>query len=147
MANILIIDDQSYLKELISNGLSLSGHHVFRVENAEDAMKTFRLRNIDIVLLDLYLHGYERWDLLHRLKLQDHGRPVLIVTIHEDLFNDPRLAESNGCIIKDINAHLVIKKIEDALRLRAKNKKQLNAPGKTYLQPNHRPKMNHQDQF
>lgn len=132
VANILIIDDQPYLKELISNGLSLAGHHVFRVENAEDAVENFRWCNPDIVLLDLYLHGYERWDLLHRLKLQDHRRPVLIVTIHEDLFNDPRLAEANGCIIKDINAHMVIKQIEDALCLRAKNKKGLKAARKTY---------------
>ncbi len=117
MANILIIDDQPYLKELISTDLSLAGHHVTCVENAEDAMENLRSHNPDIVLLDLYLQGYERWDLLRRLKLQDHRRPVLIVTVFEQLVNDPRLAEANGCVIKDIYEDKIIKKIEDALSL------------------------------
>ncbi|MCA1794536.1 MAG: response regulator [Desulfobacteraceae bacterium] len=130
VANIMIIDDQPYLKELISNDLFLAGHHVFCVENAEDAMENFRLRNIDIVLLDLYLHGYERWDLLHRLKRQDPHRPVLIVTIHEDLVDDPRLAEANGCVIKDIDAHMVIKQIEKILGFQEENKKRSKSPKK-----------------
>lgn len=115
MANILIIDDQHYLKELISIDLSFAGHHVTHVENVKDALESLRSCNPDIVLLDLYLQGYERWDLLHRLKLKKPRRPVLIVTIDEDLVNDPRLAEADGYIIKDIYADEVIKKIEDVL--------------------------------
>ena len=124
MANILIIDDQPYLKELISNDLSLAGHHVSCVEKAEAAMENLRSHNSDIVLLDLCLQGYERWDLLHRLKLQDHRRPVLIVTTDEEIVNDPRLDDADGCVIKDIYADKVIKKIEDVLILQAKNEKE-----------------------
>jgi two-component system phosphate regulon response regulator PhoB len=123
MARILIIDDQPYLNELISFDLSLAGHHVSRVENAKDAMTSIRSDNHDVVLLDLFLNGYERWDLLHRLKLQDRRRPILIVTIDEEIVNDPRLAEANGCVIKEIYAEKVIKKIEDVLNLQAKKQK------------------------
>lgn len=122
VARILIIDEQLYLNQLISYDLSLAGHHVSRVENAKDAMTSIRSDNHDVVLLDLFLNGYERWDLLHRLKLQDRRRPILIVTTDEDIVNDPRLAEADGCIIKDIYADKVIKKIEDVLNLQAKNK-------------------------
>ncbi len=123
MANILIIDDQPYLKELITTNLSLAGHHVACVENARAAMANIRLYKPDIVLLDLYLQGYERWDLLHRLKLQDQRRPVLIVTTDEEIVNNPRLAKADGHIIKDVYADQVIKKIEDVLSLQAKYKK------------------------
>lgn len=94
MANILIIDDQLYLKELMITNLSLAGHHVTCVENAKAAMANIRSHNPDIVLLDLYVQGYERWDLLHRLKLQDHRRPVLIVTTDEEIVNGPATCQS-----------------------------------------------------
>jgi DNA-binding response OmpR family regulator len=115
MANILIIDDQPYLKELLSEDFGERGHRITMAENINEAMETLRWRRPDIVLLDLHLQGLERWDLLHRIKLEDSQLPVLIVTAYNGTLSDHRLAEADGYVIKDIYPDILQKKIEEVL--------------------------------
>jgi DNA-binding response OmpR family regulator len=65
MANILIVDDQPYLGELVSEELSRGGHRVKCVEEGWRAIEELRSNRPDIVLLDLFLQGFEGWDLVH----------------------------------------------------------------------------------
>jgi DNA-binding response OmpR family regulator len=115
MANILIIDDQPYLEKLLSEEFCEQGHRITRAEIIEEAWETLRWRRPDIVLLDLHLEGLERWDLLHRIKLEDPHLPVLIVTAYEGSIRDPRLAEADGYVIKEIYPDTLKKKIEEVL--------------------------------
>jgi len=61
MANILIIDDQPHIKELLSEDFSKEGHYISCIDNAGKVMKELRSFKPDIVLLDLYLQGFEGW--------------------------------------------------------------------------------------
>lgn len=115
MANILIIDDQPYLEKLLSEDLSEEGHRLTCVEEAAKAMEELRSSRFDIVLLDLHLQGFEGWDLLHWLKLKHPLLPVLIVTAYDNFVDDPRLAEADGYVIKDIYTDKLKKKIEEVL--------------------------------
>jgi len=123
MANILIIDDQTYLEELLSDDHSEQGYRITSAANGEEAMQMLRSCRPDIVLLDLHLQGLEGWDLLHRIKLEDSHLPVLIVTAYNRFINDPRLAEANGYVIKDIYIDTLKKKIKDTLARHALNHK------------------------
>jgi DNA-binding response OmpR family regulator len=115
MANILIIDDEPYLEKLLSEDLSEQGHRITSASSAEKAVEKLYLCKPDIILLDLHLEGFERWDLLHRIKLEDSLLPVLIVTAYNGFINEPRLAEADGYVIKDIYTDALIKKIEELL--------------------------------
>jgi DNA-binding response OmpR family regulator len=126
MANILIIDDQPYLAELLSGEFSEGQHYITCVENSWEVMKEFRSCRFDIVLLDLYLQGFEGWDLLHRLKLKEPGLPVLIVTTYDNFTDDPRLAEADGYVIKEIYTDKLKKKIEEVLGQKSRWKGGLN---------------------
>ncbi|MFC1869549.1 response regulator [Thermodesulfobacteriota bacterium] len=69
MPNILIIDDQPHLQELFSQDLADEGYGVVGIADAEAAKRYFRDSKPDLpdlVLLDLYLDGFEGWDLLRR---------------------------------------------------------------------------------
>ena len=114
MANILIIDDQPFLAELLSDDL-------FEAENGEDALEQLRRNRPHIILLDLHIEGLERWDLLHRIKLEDAHLPVLIVTAYNKSVHDLSLAEADGYVIRDIYPDVLKKKIEDVLARHALN--------------------------
>jgi two-component system OmpR family response regulator len=123
MAHILIIDDQPYLEELLSEDHSEQEHRFTIAANGEEAAQMLRSCRPDIVLLDLHVQGLVGWDLLHRIKLEDSHLPVLIVTAYNGFINDPRLAEANGYIIKDIYPDTLKKKIKDTLARHALNHK------------------------
>ncbi|EFK10257.1 response regulator receiver domain protein [delta proteobacterium NaphS2] len=103
-STILIVDDQPHLRELIGESLQEQGYRVVGAGNATKAREVFKQSNPDLVLLDLYLKGFQGWDLLRQFKKQDPHLPVLIVTAYDNYRDDPRLAEADGYIVKNFAA-------------------------------------------
>lgn len=116
MPDILIVDDQPYLQEFFSEELTNEGYGVVSVNDAESVRGYLRNSRPDIVLLDLYLNGFEGWDLLKELKSEDPGLPVLIVTAYDNYVNDPRLSEADGYVVKSfVQVDDLKQKIADVL--------------------------------
>ena len=93
MANILVVDDQQYVRELFSEELTDEGHQIESAYDADSLMS--RLQDSehskpDMVLLDLYLEGVKGWDLLRDIKELDPDLPVLIVTAYDCDGRSPR---------------------------------------------------------
>jgi len=116
MATILIIDDQPYMKELFSGDLIDEGHQVVWVEDAESVRKCLDRFLPDMVLLDLYLKGFDGWEVLHDIKNWNPNLPVLIVTAYDSFMDDPRVSQADGYIVKSFT-HLneIIEKIHNIL--------------------------------
>ena len=104
MAEILIIDDQPHLQELLSVELMDEGLKVVSVTDAQSVSKYLQDSRPDLVLLNLYLKGFERWDILRDIKAKYPGVPVIIVTAYDGFVNDPRLSEADGYVIKNFDA-------------------------------------------
>ena len=104
MANILIVDDQPYLQELFSQELIDEGYRVASVADAESVRGYLRESKPDLVLLDLYLDGFEGWDVLRDIKSKYPHLPVLIVTAYDSYVDDPRLSQADGYVIKSFAA-------------------------------------------
>jgi two-component system response regulator (stage 0 sporulation protein F) len=100
MSNILIIDDQPYLRELFSQELVDEGYGVEIVPSTESAILRIRRSKPDLVLLDLYLDGFEGWDVLRQIKRWAPQIPVLIVTAYDNYTDDPRLASAEGYVLQ-----------------------------------------------
>jgi len=104
MAEILIIDDQPYLQELLSAELTDEGLRVVSVTDAQSVSKYLQDSKPDLILLDLYLKGFEGWDILRDVKAIYPGVPVLIVTAYDNFVDDPRLSNADGYVIKNFSA-------------------------------------------
>ncbi len=115
MSNILIVDDQPFMCELITGELEDEGHEITCVKESDHVMSAVEESKPDLILLDLYLKGFEGWDLLQRLKRYDASLPVLIVSAYDSFIGDPRLAIANGYVIKDINTDVLKAKINENL--------------------------------
>jgi CheY-like chemotaxis protein len=115
MADILIIDDQPHFKTMLSEDLSKEGHRIAWVADAGEAMQGLRASRPDIVLFELYLKGVENWELLHRIKLETPRIPILIMSAYTNFIGNPRLAEANGYVVKDICTGEIKKKIKEVM--------------------------------
>jgi len=103
MCRVLIIDDQPYMGELLGEDLGAEGHEVLCVGDSAEVMDVLQHFRPDIVLLDLFLGGFEGWSLLSKIKQEDPILPVLIVTAYDTYKEDPRAARADGYVIKNFD--------------------------------------------
>ena len=78
MTKIMIIDDQPLLAKWLTNDLVDEEYHISWMVNADNIKEDIRKFMPDIVLLDICLNGFERWDILERIKIKYPHLPVLI---------------------------------------------------------------------
>jgi two-component system response regulator (stage 0 sporulation protein F) len=118
MRSILIIDDQPHMRQLLSGELRDIGCEVESVDDVELVGQCFEHSSPDLVVLDLYLKGFDGWEVLRDIKRRHPRVPVLIVTAYDSYRNDPRASQADGYMVKSF-AHLgkLKQKIADLLAL------------------------------
>ncbi|MCD6138761.1 MAG: response regulator [Deltaproteobacteria bacterium] len=115
MAKILIIDDQPYVRELLSEELTDEGYRVASAGDANSALKRLKASNPDLVVLDLYLEGANGFAVFHDIKKQHPGLPVVIFTAYDSYVDDPRLSQADGYAIKSPDLRPLKEKIVNLL--------------------------------
>jgi len=79
---IVIIEDDKFLRELISKKLSDAGYEVLEAIDGEEGIKRVKESKPDLVLLDLILPGIDGFEVLSQIK-QDplfSDLPVIILS-------------------------------------------------------------------
>jgi DNA-binding NtrC family response regulator len=117
MANVLIIDDQAWIKDLCRKGLDDEKYNVSTTDNIEAVTEDILSFKPNVVLLNQYLkHGFLVWDVLKEIKVHDPDLPVLIVTIHDTHLDCPQLSMADGYVVKSHSAPEELRqKISDLL--------------------------------
>jgi DNA-binding NtrC family response regulator len=116
MPSILIVDDQPYMQLLFDVELTSDDYTVIHAGDVEEARVYLNNFRIDLVILDLYINGFQGWDLLNEVKREYPGLPVLIVTAYDNLMNDPRAMQADGYLIKNFdNINHIGQKVQDLL--------------------------------
>ena len=100
MATILIVDDQPYVGEILSEELAHEGYQVSSVNNVELLWTHLRDSRTDLVLLDLYLKEFKGWEVLRAIKGENPDLPVLILTAYGSFVEDPRLSQADDYVVK-----------------------------------------------
>lgn len=80
--NILVVDDESYTRELFTNLLIEKCYKIITVSNGYDALKKCREEEIDIVFLDLKMPHMDGLTVLKHIKSLDSNIAVIIMTGH-----------------------------------------------------------------
>lgn len=105
MANILIIDDQEWAKDLCREGLPGESHRIQATDDIESVSKNILSFKPNVVLLNLYLkHGFLVWDVLRNIKIQEPNLPVLIIAPYHNYLFDHRLSQADGYLLKSHTA-------------------------------------------
>ncbi len=82
---ILIVEDQSDLRQMYAEHLTLSGFDVIEAGNGADAITHTTAQSPDVVLMDLSLPVMDGWEATRRLKNDTRTShiPVVALTAHD----------------------------------------------------------------
>jgi DNA-binding response OmpR family regulator len=80
MKKILIIEDDSFLQSLEANKLSKNDYDILLASNGEEGMKKINEPNIDLILLDLVLPGFDGFEILKKIRENNATKetPVIV---------------------------------------------------------------------
>ena len=77
---ILVVDDEPSIRLLCRVNLELDGHEVFEADSLSTARAMVENEDIDVVLLDVHLHGERSEALITECHARRPPIPVVIVT-------------------------------------------------------------------
>ena len=77
---ILVIEDETIVRETMANVLSLEGHQVTLASDGESGIELFKKEQFDIVFTDLGMPGLSGWEVTRALKDHNPDTPVIIVS-------------------------------------------------------------------
>jgi len=90
---ILVVDDETSIREALSKVLQAEDYEVVTAEDGQEASKRIKSEKVDLLLLDLGLPVKDGWDTLIWLAEVNPLLPVIIIT---GRWNQRELAEKMG---------------------------------------------------
>jgi DNA-binding response OmpR family regulator len=121
MKKILIVEDDRFLRELISKKLVKEGYDIAEAVDGEEGLKKVKEEKPDLILLDLILPGIEGFEVLSRIK-QDPATsqiPVIILSNlgqKEDIDRGMELGATDYLIKAHFTPGEIIEKIRSVLK-------------------------------
>ena len=82
MKNILVVEDETSIREFVVINLKRGGYNVFEAGSGEDALKLFEERNgdFDVVLLDVMLPGIDGFAVCKKLREQSGTMGIIMLS-------------------------------------------------------------------
>ena len=116
--NILIIEDDKFLRELISRKLINEGFKIDEAIDGEEGLKKLQEAKPDLILLDLILPGLDGFEVLERIK-DDPGTSVIPVLILSNLGQRDEIERGLklGAIDFLVKAHFTPEEIVDKIKM------------------------------
>ena len=106
---ILLVDDDSFLRDMYATKFSQGGHHVDAVENGTSALaKLSAADDYDVVMLDMVMPGMTGLELLEKIKIEFPDiKSKLIVLSNQGQEEDVREATEAGAVAYIIKAESI----------------------------------------
>lgn len=121
MAKVLIVEDDKFLRELISQKLSKEGYNPIPAVDGEEGVKKAKEEKPDIILLDLILPGVDGFEVLTKIK-EDPATssiPVIILSnlgAKEDIERGMKLGAADYMIKAHFTPSEIIEKIKSIIK-------------------------------
>ncbi len=129
IAHLLVVDDDSSIRQLLSVLLSTEGHDVVTAEDGVDALEVFaREPSIDLVILDVMMPRLDGYGVLERLRGGDEPSDVAVIMLtakgtKEDELKAQR-AGSDGYVTKPFDPDMLIGLIDVTLMFTPEQRRQ-----------------------
>ena len=120
---ILIVEDDSFLRELITKKIANEGFEVVEAVDGEEGVKKSKEeKNIDLILLDLILPGIDGFEVLTRIKADaaTNAIPVIILSNlgqREDIEKGLKLGAKDFLIKAHFTPGEIISKVKEIIGL------------------------------
>ena len=118
LANILIIDDESFLASSLACVLSSAGYASIICSTAKEAIKLFSKQwmTIDLILLDFTMPDMPGQDILHALRCIDPKASIMLCSGYDLKKEYPGIENTvNDVILKPVSSRELVSRIEKTL--------------------------------
>lgn len=122
MAKILIVDDESRIRELLRKALTREGYEVVSAPSAEQSLELIFKEPFDLLLLDVRLSGESGLSVLKKVREYQKDVPIVIYSgaITPELEKEARGAGANEVLSKDVDVLQLVAQIGKIVK--AKNR-------------------------
>ena len=117
MGTILVIDDSSFQRKIISGILTKGGYQVLLSENGKEGIERVEHEHPDLIITDLLMPEYDGYWVLQQLKIKKHSIPVIIITSDIQKSTERRCRDLGAIAFlnKPVDPKKVIAAVENAL--------------------------------
>jgi two-component system, NtrC family, nitrogen regulation response regulator NtrX len=127
MAHILIVDDETGIRESLTGILEDEGYQTSASPSAEDCLELLRKSRFDVILLDVWLPGMDGLEALEKIRALDDPPEVIMISGHGTIETAVRatklgaydFAEKPLSLEKTL---ILVKNAAEARRLRHENR-------------------------
>ncbi|MFH1714227.1 MAG: response regulator [Candidatus Nealsonbacteria bacterium] len=121
MSKILIIEDDKFLRELISQKLLKEGYEIDSAVDGEEGIKKIKETKPDLVLLDLILPGIDGFEVLTQMKTDSSISPTPVIILSnlgqkEDVERGLKLGAVDYLIKAHFTPGEIVEKIKEILK-------------------------------
>ena len=117
---MLIIEDDKFLRELISQKLGKEGYEIVEAVDGEEGIKSVEKEEPDLILLDLILPGIDGFEVLARLKgSSGSSAPVVILSnlgAKDDIDRGLKMGAEDYLIKAHFTPTEIINKVKNILK-------------------------------
>lgn len=118
---ILIIEDDKFLRELISRKLTEAGFEALEAFDGEEGIKKLKEEKPELVLLDLILPGIDGFEVLSRMGEDPNLKSIPVIILsnlgqREDVEKGLKMGAVDYLIKAHFTPGEIIEKIKNALR-------------------------------
>ena len=106
MFQVLVVEDDSSLRKLMSAALKQNGYEPFVAEDGVKALEILDHTNIDLIISDIMMPNMDGYELTRQLRRANYDLPILMVTAKES-FEDKQKGFMSGTddyMVKPIRA-------------------------------------------
>lgn len=117
-ATILVVDDETVVRDVSRQVLRQLGHQVYLAESGEQALQKLQHHgDVELVLMDASMAGMSGLDTLTRIRQQGITTPVVLMSgyFSEQLEDNEGFAELSGFVHKPFTGHTLAHAVQQAL--------------------------------
>ena len=114
---ILVVDDDSNIAELLRLYLEKEGYEVFTANNGGDAVKVYKEKEPDLMLLDIMLPVLDGWQVCREVR-KFSEKPIIMITAKGETFDKVLGFElgADDYIVKPFEPKEVMARVKAVLR-------------------------------
>lgn len=123
--SILVVDDNTDVRDLVVHILNADGFHVYAAPDGENALAILKANSVDLVLLDVMMPGMSGLEVLAEIRSgsnkKTHEVPVMMITAKSSTDDiDAALAlGANSYIVKPFRGTNIREKVRSILEMPA----------------------------
>jgi DNA-binding response OmpR family regulator len=120
--NILVVDDDVLIRCLIDDILQKLNYNILHACNGEEAIETLTTKDIDLIILDLYLPGKNGFEICADIREVEEWKniPILIMTAvytRSKYFYKSKDFGANAFITKPFKCKTLINQVNKLLKI------------------------------